>query len=137
MIAGYFAADGSPYVKARVNLPRLGVVGDVNFLVDTGTDTTILHPTTGEELDCPFDELTNPIDVISASGTRTYYAETAVVSLYDGEVRHDFRINLHIGKPDPITDSLDSLLGWDILNDMEMEYTPRRGQLSFHLNGER
>ena len=135
MITGYFAPDRSPYVKARVNLPLLGALGEVDFLVDTGTDTTILHPTDARDLRCPFDELSNPVDVTSAGGLQTYYAETAVVSFYDGEVRYDFRINIHIGKPHPVTDGLDSLLGRDVLNEMEMEYAPRRERLIFQLGG--
>ena len=136
MIAGYFAPDGSPRVKARLHLPGLGVLGDVDFLVDTGTDTTILHPTDADDLHCPFDELSNPSISTSAGGPHTYYAESAVVSLYDGEIRHDFRVNLHIGKPHPITDGLDSLLGRDVLNELEMRYAPRRGELGFSLDGE-
>ena len=101
-----------------MNLPGLGVVGDVDFLVDTGTDTTIVHPTDADDLHCPFDELSNPAVSTSAGGLHTYYAESAVVSLYDGETRYDFRVNLHIGKPHPATDSLDSLLGRDVLNDL-------------------
>ena len=137
MITGYFATDGGPYVKTRVNLPRLGVIGDVHFLIDTGTDATILHPTAGDGLGCPFDELSNPVDVTSAGGPHTYCAETAVVSFYDGEARHDSRIDLHIGKPNPATDGLDSLLGRDILNELEMEYAPRRGRLGLYRDEER
>ena len=131
MIVGYFAPDGSPRIRARVNLAGLWVVGDVHFLVDTGTDTTILHPTDADDLHCPFDELSNPVVATSAGGQHTYYAEPAVVSFYDGETRHDFRTNIHIGKPHPITQGLDSLLGRDVLNELEMEYAPRRGRLSF------
>ena len=78
MIVGYFAPDGSPRIRARVNLAGLGVVGDVHFLVDTGTDTTILHPTDADDLHCPFDELSNPVVATSAGGQHTYYAEPAV-----------------------------------------------------------
>lgn len=134
MIVGYFAPDGSPRIRARVNLAGLGVVGDVHFLVDTGTDTTILHPTDADDLHCPFDELSNPVVATSAGGQHTYYAEPAVVSFYDGETRHDFRTNIQIGKLHPITDSLDSLLGRDVLNELEMEYAPRRGRLRFRLD---
>ena len=135
MIAGYFALDGSPRVKARVHLPGLGIFGDVDFLVDTGTDATILHPTDASDLYCPFDELSSPSVSTSAGGPHTYYVETAVISLYDGETRNDFRVNLHIGKPHPVTNGLDSLLGRDVLNELEMEYAPRRGQLVFSLDG--
>lgn len=133
MISGYFAADGRPYVRCRLHLPRLSIIEDVDFLVDTGTDTTILHPEDGSRLGCPFDELSNPVDVTSAGGPHTYYAETAIVSFYEGEARHDLRIDLHIGKPNPATDDLDSLLGRDVLNELEMEYVPRQGRLRFYM----
>ena len=137
MIAGSFALDGSPYVRTRVNLPRLNVVGDVHFLVDTGTDATIVHPYDAGHLGCPFDELHDPVDAISAGGLHTYYAEAAVVSFYDGEARYDFRITIQIGKPHPVTDRLESLLGRDVLNQLEMEYAPGRRQLRFYLDAER
>ena len=106
MITGYFAPDGSPYVKGRVSLPRIGVVGDVHFLVDTGTDATIVHPYDAGNLHCPFDELSNPTVSTSAGGLHTCYAESAAVSFYDGETRYDFRVNLHIGKPHPAIGSV-------------------------------
>jgi len=96
-----------------------------------------LHPEDGGRIGCPFDELSNPVDVTSTGGLQTYYAETAVVSFYDGEARHDLRIAIHIGKPHPVTDGLDSLLGRDVLNEMDMEYAPRRERLIFQLGGER
>lgn len=136
MISGYFAEDGEPYVRCRVHLPRFSLVEEIDFLVDTGSDTTILHPEAGVRLGCPFDELSNPLNVTGAGGSHTYYAEPAVVSFYDGEARHDFRIDLHIGKPNPITDGLDSLLGRDVLNELEMEYAPRLRHLHLYLDPE-
>ena len=137
MIAGYFAALGRPYVRCRLHLPRFGIIQDVDFLVDTGTDASILHPRDGTRIGCPFDELSHPTDMTSAAGPHTYYAETAIISFYDGEARHDFRVNLHIGKPHPVTNVLDSLLGLDVLNELEMEYAPLRGHLRFYLDAER
>ena len=137
MIAGYFAALGRPYVRCRLHLPRLGIIQDVDFLVDTGTNASILHPRDGTRIGCPFDELSYPVPMTSAAGPHTYYAESAIISFYDGEARHDFRIKLHIGKPHPVTNVLDSLLGLDILNELEMEYAPLRGQLRFYLDAER
>ena len=101
MIVGYFASDGSPHVNARLNLPQLGVVGDIDFLVDTGSDITILHPTDGSDLHCPYDELSNPVAITSAGGPHTYFAEPAVCSFYDGETRYDVRVDVHIGSPTP------------------------------------
>ena len=133
MIAGYFTADGRPVIKARVNLPRLGVMGDVDFLVDTGSDTTILHPEAGGALRCPYGELENPLAIESVSGSQIYYAEPAVISFYEGSgERRDFRVDgLSIGKPHPALDDLPSLLGRDVLNRLEMIYNFAANRLRF------
>ena len=131
MIAGYFTAEGNPIVRARVSMPRLGVAGDTFFLVDTGSDTTILHPFDGRNMGCPFDRLENPVGVSSISGAQTYYAEPAVVSFFDGAIRRDFRTGIYIARPLPEVDELDSLLGRDVLNRLGMEYDFERGRLYF------
>ena len=131
MIAGYFTAEGNPMVRARVSMPRLGVAGDTSFLVDTGSDTTILHPFDGRNMGCPFERLENPVGVGSISGAQTYYAEPAVVSFFDGAIRRDFRIGIYIARPLPEVDELDSLLGRDVLNRLGMEYDFERGRLYF------
>ncbi len=131
MIRGYFEADGTPYVQARLVLPRLGVGNDVMMLVDTGSSSTILHPDDGVDMLLPFDELRSAVIVTSVSGTQTYYTELAVVSFYDGESRQDFRIDLYVAKPNPVVDGLDSLLGRDILNQLGMEYDFRQSRLEF------
>ena len=131
MIAGYFTDDGEPYVRANLTLPRLGVRGEVHFLIDTGTDATILHPGYAIELNCPFDELEAPVDFVSAGGAHEYYAEPAVVSFHDGEARHDFRITVFVAKPHPLVDELDSLLGRDILNRLRMDYEYPENRLEF------
>ena len=136
MIAGYFVADGRPYVRCRLHLPRFQAVEEVDLLVDTGSDNTILHPRAGTRFHIPFEALSDPVDVTGAGGQHTYFAEPAIVSLYDGAARHDFRIDLYIGKPHPVTDGLDSLLGRDVLNELEMEYAPGRGRLRFDMGRE-
>ena len=134
MIAGYFADDGRPVIRARIRLPRLGVMGDVTFLVDTGADATILHPRDGGRLRCPFDELADPVVHNSVSGAQTYYAEPAVISFYDDQGgRHDLRIDaLSVGKPHPVLAGLESLLGRDVLNRLEMTYHFAENRLRFN-----
>ena len=42
MIRGWFdPEDKFPYVKGRVHFPRLRVMWDIEFLVDTGAETTV------------------------------------------------------------------------------------------------
>ena len=112
-------------------MPRLGVANEIFFLVDTGSDTTILHPKDGDRIGCPFDRLENPASVSSISGAQTYYVEPAVVSFFDGAVRRDFRTAIYIARPLPELDELDSLLGRDVLNRLGMEYDFERRRLRF------
>ena len=133
MIIGYFTSDGLPWVSCDLLLPRFGLRSPVTFLVDTGSDTTILHPADGQMLRCPFDLLDNPAEFISAGGVSLYYMERAVLSFNDVDGgTTEFEIDISIAKPDPITDGLDSLLGRDLLNQVRMEYDFPRGRLALH-----
>ena len=131
MIAGRFTDDGLPVIECNVFLPRFGLIGQVTFLVDTGSDTTILHSDAAADLDCPFDLLDNPVEFISAGGTLLYYMEPAMLSFNDSDGgTREFEIDISIAKPDPLTDGLDSLLGRDLLNRMNMEYDFPRNRLA-------
>ena len=133
VISGRFTEDGLPYVDGFVTLLRLGVMGRVRFLVDTGSDTTILHPDAAVSLGCPFDLLDSPAEFISAGGILIYYLEPAVLSFADREYgAREFEIDISIAKPDPLTDGLDSLLGRDLLNQVRMEYDFPRDRLALH-----
>ena len=133
MIVGQFTDDGRPYIEGIVTLPRLGAEGRVRFMVDTGSDTTILHPDAATDLDCPFDLLDNPAEFIGVGGTLLYYFEPAVLSFDDSDGgTREFQIDISIAKPDPVTNDLDSLLGRDLLNQVRMEYDFRRSRLALH-----
>ncbi len=129
MIAGYFTPTGLPYVTGHLALPRLGIAGPVDFLVDTGAVTTVLHPGDGIALGCSFDELLSPVLYEGVGGTHTYYRETAVVIFDDGGSEVGLRFELAVAKPNPLVDSLDSLLGRDILNRLRMDYDFPQGRL--------
>ena len=132
MTTGYFSPDGQPYVECEVFLPRLGCNGRVRFLMDTGSDTTILHPRDGEILGCPFDILVEPAEFVGVGGTLLYYMEPAVLSFDDTDgSTHEFEMEISIAKPHPVTNGLDSLLGRDLLNQLDVvEYSFPRRRLS-------
>ena len=133
MIVGYFTTDGMPWVSCDLLLPRFSLKAPVTFLVDTGSDTTILHPVERRLLRYPFDLLENPAEFISAGGPLLYYVEPAVLSFAEtGGGTREFEIDISIAKPDPITDGLDSLLGRDLLNRVHMEYDFPRDRLALH-----
>ena len=75
MIDGYFDGNGSLSFLPAWFCSTWALPGRVHFLVDTGTDATILHPEGATRLNCPFDDLENPVEVTSAGGPHTYYAE--------------------------------------------------------------
>ena len=119
---GYFTALGLPYVKVRLFLPRLGVVGQVDFLVDTGAVSTVLHSDDAEDIGCPFDQLVLPAAFQGVGGSLTYYRESALVRLGNDDAPVDFAAEISIAKPGSTADGLDSLLGRDVLNRLRMEY---------------
>ena len=129
MFAGYFTDDGRPYVECQLALPRFRVSGTVHFLLDTGADTTVLHPDDGRILRCPFNALENPAEFVGIGGRLLYYMEPAIITFGESIAAGEFDITISIAKPDPVTDGLDSLLGRDILNRLRMEYDFRRRRL--------
>ena len=109
-------------MRAHLVLPRLGISGPVDFLVDTGAAASVLHSDDGIALDCPFDDLLLPMAFEGVGGTHTYYRETAVIEFDDSGGEIGLRLELAVAKPHPAVDGLDSLLGRDILNRLRMEY---------------
>lgn len=139
MIAGWFDALDRPRVRARLIIPRLGVNGRVNFLVDTGATITTLHPDDGRRVNCPFDELRTPRNMAGVGGSNRYFQEPAVVVLYDRAGTHTFDIELLVSKPHPpsaanphpVVSRPPSLLGRDVLNRMRTDYDFPAGRLNF------
>ena len=129
VIAGYFDERGRPYAAVLLRLPRLNIVGRVQFLVDTGATATSLAPSDADNLLVPASELVNPVGQRGIAGTRTYYREPAVILLYDGAQWQPLEVDLYIAPPDEGADYLPSLLGRDILNTLRMEYDFPAGRL--------
>ena len=142
MIAGSFNPDGQPMVRARLVAPRLGVDDRVNFLVDTGAESTCLHPTDGEHIRFPYDELVVSLDSEGVGGSYPYYREYAFVvfSESDNNRFRAFDIVLAVARPEiptpsnprPVVNRLPSLLGRDVLNRMRMDYDFPAGRLRFY-----
>ena len=88
-----------------------------------------MHPYDGKYLQFPFAVLNNPAEVISVGGAQHYYKENATM-YFDGDGGTlELDVELLIGKPHPMLDDLDSLLGRDILNRLGMEYDFRQQRL--------
>ena len=132
MTSGWFDAQGRPVARARLIIPRLGVDTDIRFLVDTGAESTCLHPADGEYIRFPYDELVVSLDSEGVGGSYPYYREYAFVVFSESasnQVRA-FDIILAVARPEiptpsnprPVVNRLPSLLGRDVLNRMRMDY---------------
>jgi hypothetical protein len=98
MIRGFLlGAPGRlrPFVTARVAIPSQQVVGNVDFLIDTGADATLLAP--GDALDLGLDvaELPQGPRSTGVGGTTTTVSAQATITLD----QHSFTIPLRILAP--------------------------------------
>ncbi len=133
MIVGKFRALASPYVDCHLSLPGLGIAADITFLVDTGADSTFLHPRDGLDAGIPFDLLRGSSASRGIGGTVSYFPEPAVLVFTDEATRQDYgyRININVAKPDDVSDRIPSLLGRDVIRRWQMDYDPTYSKLVF------
>ena len=136
MIRGYFDQYGRPFVQGRLTVPRLGMDGFVDFLVDTGSDSTVLHPLDGQLLRCNFDLLKDSEVVDGIGGGHDYFPESgAAITLTGERTAYQFSpITIDIAKPGGNVDTLPSILGNDMLQYLKMYYRRRVGTLIFQLD---
>ena len=110
----------APYIKAQVILPDLGVAGEVNFLIDTGSDVTFLHPEDVGQLGIDYRQL-NPDTLERAAGIgggSGYCRENATLTFQDSsglELSCELDVFILQG-PAPALLDAPSLLGRDFLN---------------------
>ncbi len=131
MIIGQFDERGRPFIEGRLLIPRLGLAGRVNFLVDTGASGMLLHPRDASDMDLPFGKLVNPVQRVGIGGAHTYYTESASILFLDSNEWRRFDVDLNIAPPNPDADRLPSLMGREVLNQMRMDYDFPARRLEF------
>ena len=136
MIFGWFSFRGYPHVRARVTIPRLGIQDEVEFLVDTGSDSTCLNHRDAVNMEL-FPEVLRESEMTYATGiggSSRYFVEDARLEFLDTdeESPREYPVSLRIADlydtpmPNP------SLLGRDILNLHRMIYSRAEGRLELH-----
>ena len=129
MIVGDFDHMGRPYVRGRLILPRFGVDGYVDFLIDTGADSTSIHPMDGERLRIPFERLQERIEFGGIGGSHPYYTEHAVLLFDDGTLIRVYSLPVTVAKPSESINKLPSLIGRPLLNNWRMWHDPYGNRL--------
>lgn len=130
-VRGYFT-DGvrRPYVDAELVLPPLGAWGKVALLVDTGSDSTIIHwsdrlrmrTPEGQPLaaDTVFQDGTEASGI---AGSHLQYGSKNAVLFFDTEegdqVLVPVRVDIELAPP---THEVPSLLGRDVLSEARMDF---------------
>lgn len=124
MIRRQFDHRGRPYVQGWLILPRANIQGEVEFLVDTGADSIIIHPSDGLKLGLPFGELHGEIVSVGIGGDHPYFVEDGVILFKDDARLREYRSEILIGKPSNNLNRLPSLLGRSLLNRWRVVYDP-------------
>ena len=134
MIIGEFDG-GHPYVSAVVGVPRIGLIGAVRLLVDTGAAVTCIHPKDGIPLRLPFDRLQDGGYVTGVGGRSERFVERANLTFVDadGAVTYVYDLDTRVGKPEQVGSGLPSLLGQDVLGRWVMVHDPAIGRLQFQV----
>lgn len=133
MITGSFDQWRRPYVQGRLVISRLNIDGYIDFLVDTGADTTCFHPGDGKRLGLPFPELRNPSKSEGIGGEQVYYQEQVRLIFADGRRLRIYVVEVGIAKPDKDSDTLPSILGQDILRCWDTHHAPAQNRLDFRV----
>jgi hypothetical protein len=119
MIRGSFEGPPGrrrPFITVHLTIPSQNISGDVNFLVDTGADSTVLAPTDSLFLGIDTTSLEQGVPSRGIGGTTPTVNTHAILTLNN----RSFNIPLHILAPrtrrqQQALRTIPSLLGRDIL----------------------
>lgn len=132
MIQGWFE-DAQPTIMARVLIPRLMVHAYATFLVDTGSDSSGIHPDPTVFAALPYGQLENPFVITGATGSSRRFTEPATIAIAsaDGTSVYHYDVDIWIATPQDVPAGLPCILGQDILKDLRMTHDPTDDILTF------
>ena len=136
MLRGRFGDTSKrPYLEGRLLIPRLRVWSDISFLVDTGADKTTLLPADSLKMGLDYNTLTKSSDpAIGIGGISHNYTERSIVLFNEpGKALHAYEIELEIVESNDELMGIPSLLGRDVLNRWQMNYSPTTDELTFQV----
>ena len=133
MISGTFGRSGRLYADCRVTIPRFRISTGIRFLVDTGSDETIIHPRDIEEagIMVPFPENMPRVPGIGGSSAMLKAGGTLLFTDADRITQYPYRLAVNIARPSNHNRNFPSLLGRDVLDCWYLESDPTNRLLQF------
>ena len=123
MIYGRFDdVSGRPYLEARVTIPSLECDSYVQFVFDTGADSTTLMPQDGTRLQINYDRLSFDGTASGVGGIVNRSVVDASILFYSDQALYGYRINLVICEPHDDLMALPSLLGRNVIDRWRVIY---------------
>src|SRR5579863_665812 len=97
MLTGrYGDTTGRPYIEGRLVIPRLNILADVSFIIDTGADCTVLMPLDGGRMGIDYGQLRNAVDSVGVGGLSRDFTEPAIVAFSDGASIYAYSLIIRI-----------------------------------------
>jgi len=124
-IEGRFDSAGRPFITGELLLPDQGVRASLSFLVDTGTDRTLLLPAATARLAIDFARLAIAPHRMGGIGGSVRYAHAAARLVFYGSRMYAYRLTIAVAEPGPQPSPVEALLGRDILDRWYLRYESR------------
>jgi hypothetical protein len=112
----YGNTSTAPYIEGYVNIPRLNIAGPISFLIDSGSDVTVLMPIDSIRLEIDFVSLINRTESEGIGGLAVGYEETAIITFSDRHHIYSYAVDVEISAHTNHNAQFPSLLGRDIIN---------------------
>ena len=137
MINGFIHPDDRPMVTGFARLPNSSLERSILFLVDTGSDVTILHPSDAEQLGLNFDGLGCGQSITGIGGSAKVFDQQIRLLFPDADTGawYEYNLTILVAAPTEHNRSFPSLLGRDILRFWLTEYDPSNGLVRFTVRG--
>jgi hypothetical protein len=119
VIRGFFTG-GWPYVVGRISFPRLKLgPTTVRFMLDTGSDATMLHPGDAYRLGVDFDahfQGIQPDDILGVGAAEAYLEEVTIELPHVNGTVDRFAGDIFVAIPTDINGEHPSVLGRDVFD---------------------